>query len=141
MAPACGVSYAEATAEAETLERDGVAIRIASPATLIRMKDTPRPQDALDRAFLAGVVRERAPERKGSIHSSVGREARRHALELLGDMYWIPREKLRKYGAIQGRVPRPIDLAHARAPRRPRTSKRPGGVQAKGSPFWTPVYD
>jgi predicted nucleotidyltransferase len=60
MAHACGVSYSEAIGDAETLERDGVAIRIASPATLIRMKDTPRPQDALDRAFLEGVVRERA---------------------------------------------------------------------------------
>ena len=34
-------------------------IPIPSPATLIRMKDTPRPQDAIDRAFLEGVLRER----------------------------------------------------------------------------------
>jgi len=30
-----------------------------SPATLIRTKDTHRPQDALDRAFLEGVLRAR----------------------------------------------------------------------------------
>ena len=59
MGRACGVDFAEASADAETFERDGVAIRPASPLTLIRMKDTPRPQDALDRAFLEGVVRAR----------------------------------------------------------------------------------
>ena len=57
---ACGISYAEAVDDAETLERDGVSIRLASPATLIRTKDTHRPQHALDRAFLEGVLRERA---------------------------------------------------------------------------------
>jgi hypothetical protein len=59
MGRACGLSYAEAAADAETLERDGVSIPIASPRTLIRMKDTPRPQDAIDRAFLEGVLRAR----------------------------------------------------------------------------------
>jgi nucleotidyltransferase DUF2204 len=59
MGRACGVSYAEAAADQETIERDGVAIRVASPRTLIRLKDTPRPQDAIDRAFLEGVLRER----------------------------------------------------------------------------------
>jgi hypothetical protein len=39
---------------------EGVAIPIASPRTLIRLKDTPRPQDALDRAYLEGVLRARA---------------------------------------------------------------------------------
>lgn len=62
MGRACGVAYAEAVVDAEILERDGVAIRIASPRTLIRLKDTPRPQDALDRAFLAGVLRTRDAE-------------------------------------------------------------------------------
>lgn len=59
MGRACGVDFAEASADAETFERDGVAIRLASPLTLIRLKDTPRPQDAVDRAFLEGVVRAR----------------------------------------------------------------------------------
>jgi hypothetical protein len=60
MGRACGLSYAEAARDAETLEREGVRIPVASPATLIRTKDTPRPQDAIDRAFLEGVLRERA---------------------------------------------------------------------------------
>jgi len=59
MGRACGVAYAEAAQDAETLERHGVPIPVASPAMLIRLKDTPRPQDALDRAFLEGVLRER----------------------------------------------------------------------------------
>jgi len=60
MGRACGLSYAEAARDAETIEREGVQIPLASPATLIRTKDTHRPQDALDRAFLEGVLRERA---------------------------------------------------------------------------------
>ena len=59
MGRACGIGFAEAAADSETLERDGVAITVASPQTLIRLKDTPRPQDALDRAFLEGVLRAR----------------------------------------------------------------------------------
>jgi hypothetical protein len=59
MGRACGLSYREAAIDAETLERDGVAIRVASPRTLIRLKDTARPQDAIDRAFLKGVLRAR----------------------------------------------------------------------------------
>lgn len=64
MGRACGISYAEAVRDAETLEREGVSIKLASPATLIRTKDTHRPQDALDRAFLEGVLRERAEGRR-----------------------------------------------------------------------------
>jgi hypothetical protein len=60
MGRACGLDYTEAAQDAETLERGGVLIPLASPTTLIRTKDTPRPQDALDRAFLEGVLRERA---------------------------------------------------------------------------------
>ena len=60
MGRACGLSYSEAAHDAEAIERGGVAIPVASPSTLIRTKDTRRPQDALDRAFLEGVLRERA---------------------------------------------------------------------------------
>jgi hypothetical protein len=63
MGRACGLSHAEAARDAETLEREGVTIPVASPATLIRTKDTQRPQDAIDRAFLEGVLRERAGRR------------------------------------------------------------------------------
>ena len=50
MGRACGLSYADAVLDAETLERHGVRIPLASPATLIRAKDTRRPQDSIDRA-------------------------------------------------------------------------------------------
>lgn len=60
MGRACGVGYEEAARDAETLEREGVHIPIGSPRTLIRLKDTPRPEDAIDRAFLEGVIRARA---------------------------------------------------------------------------------
>ena len=63
MGRACGLSYAEAAADAEVLERDGVSIPVASPRTLIRLKNTPRPQDAIDRAFLEGVLRARTDNR------------------------------------------------------------------------------
>jgi hypothetical protein len=59
MGCACGLRYSDAAQDAETIERDGVAIPIASPSTLIRTKDTPRPQDAIDRAFLEGVLERR----------------------------------------------------------------------------------
>ena len=59
MGRACGIAYCEAIADAETREIDGVSIPIASPATLIRTKNTYRPQDAIDRAFLEGVLRAR----------------------------------------------------------------------------------
>lgn len=60
MGRACGVGYEEAARDLELLERQGVSIPVASPRTLIRLKDTPRPQDALDRAYLEGVLRARA---------------------------------------------------------------------------------
>ncbi len=63
MGRACGLSYAEAARDAEILERGGVRIPVASPAMLIRMKDTHRPQDAIDRSFLEGVLRERERNR------------------------------------------------------------------------------
>jgi hypothetical protein len=56
---ACGVDFAEASQDAEAFVREGVEIRVASPSTLIRLKQTARPQDALDRAFLEGVLRSR----------------------------------------------------------------------------------
>ena len=63
MGRACGLGYEEAARDAETIERDGVRIPVASPATLIRLKDTLRPQDAIDRAFLEGVIRGRGGNR------------------------------------------------------------------------------
>lgn len=59
MGRACGIGYDEAIADAEAREIAGVSVPIASPATLIRTKNTYRPQDAIDRAFLEGVIRDR----------------------------------------------------------------------------------
>lgn len=57
MGRACGLAYAEVARDAEYAEIEGVSIPIASPATLIRTKNTYRPQDAIDRAFLEGLAR------------------------------------------------------------------------------------
>lgn len=59
MGRACGLSYSDAVADAETRVIDGVPIPLASPATLIRTKDTFRPQDAIDRGFLHDLIRSR----------------------------------------------------------------------------------
>lgn len=52
MGKACGLSYADVIADAQTIMLDDVPVPVASPATLIRTKDTYRPQDAIDRDFL-----------------------------------------------------------------------------------------
>jgi hypothetical protein len=59
MGRACGLDYAAAAADAEEIDLGGVVVPVASPRTLIRTKDTARPQDAIDRAFLEGVLRSR----------------------------------------------------------------------------------
>jgi hypothetical protein len=59
MGRACGLTYADVAADAESHDFEGVAVPIASPATLIRTKQTLRPQDAIDRAFLEAVLRDR----------------------------------------------------------------------------------
>lgn len=59
MGRACGLDYAAATTDVEIRDIDGVAVPVASPATLIRTKNTYRPQDAIDREFLEGVLRDR----------------------------------------------------------------------------------
>jgi len=54
---ACGVTYAEAATDAETLELQGVGIPLVSKRTLIRTKDTVRPSDRADRQFLEALLR------------------------------------------------------------------------------------
>jgi hypothetical protein len=60
MGRACGLTYADVIADAETHQIGDVDVPIASPATLIRTKDTYRPQDAIDRAFLEALIKRRA---------------------------------------------------------------------------------
>ena len=63
MGRACGLSYTDVVQDAEVRTVEGVEIPIASPATLIRTKDTYRPQDAIDRRFLEDVIRTRTNTR------------------------------------------------------------------------------
>jgi hypothetical protein len=57
MALACGIDYREAASDSESLTIGGVVIPVASPATLIRTKDTVRPSDAADRRYLEELLR------------------------------------------------------------------------------------
>ena len=59
MGRACGLSYADVIADAEAREVAGTTLRVASPGTLIRTKDTYRPQDAIDRGWLERVIQDR----------------------------------------------------------------------------------
>jgi hypothetical protein len=52
MSKACGVTWKEASSDADVLKLDGVEIPIAGIATLIKTKQTVRPHDAADREFL-----------------------------------------------------------------------------------------
>ena len=63
MGRACGLTYADLVADVEPREIGGTTIPVASPAALIRTKDTYRPQDAIDRAYLEALLAER--QRKG----------------------------------------------------------------------------
>lgn len=56
MARACGLDYADASADAAVMTLDGVDIPVASPATLIRTKNTVRPSDAVDRQYLQALL-------------------------------------------------------------------------------------
>ena len=52
LSAACGVTWEQAHGSAELRDLDGVPVIVADPATLIRTKQTPRPSDAADRAWL-----------------------------------------------------------------------------------------
>ena len=59
---ACGISYEESVPEIEWREAEGVRIPFASARLLLRMKQTYRDKDALDRQFLAQEIeRKRTP--------------------------------------------------------------------------------
>jgi hypothetical protein len=57
MALACGIDYTNAAEDATAVTINGVTIPVASPATLIRTKNTPRPSDAADRRYLEELLR------------------------------------------------------------------------------------
>lgn len=59
MAAACGIDYAQAMAsDVETFQIEDVEIPVASKPLLIRMKDTIRPSDHSDVAFLRVLIEE-----------------------------------------------------------------------------------
>ena len=49
---ACGVTWSEAQSSAERIDLDGTPVVVADRQTLIRTKQTLRPSDAADRAWL-----------------------------------------------------------------------------------------
>ncbi|HWB29717.1 MAG TPA: nucleotidyl transferase AbiEii/AbiGii toxin family protein [Vicinamibacterales bacterium] len=59
MGRACGLAYSDVAGDIEIHMIDDVAVPVAGPATLIRTKDTVRPQDAIDRGFLERVLMDR----------------------------------------------------------------------------------
>jgi predicted nucleotidyltransferase len=52
LAAACGVTWSEAQASATRIDIEGTAVIVADRRTLIRTKQTLRPSDAADRAWL-----------------------------------------------------------------------------------------
>lgn len=52
LAAACGVTWSEAHPKAEQIDLDGTPVIVADKETLIRTKQTLRPSDAADRAWL-----------------------------------------------------------------------------------------
>ncbi|MBM3854528.1 MAG: nucleotidyl transferase AbiEii/AbiGii toxin family protein [Verrucomicrobia bacterium] len=59
MMSACGISYEEAVKDAERVVLDGVTIPFASAETLLKMKQTYRDKDEIDRVFLQRLIAER----------------------------------------------------------------------------------
>ena len=59
MGRACGLAYADVAADMEWLDLAGIRVPVASPRSLIRTKDTIRPQDAIDRSFLHELIEQR----------------------------------------------------------------------------------
>jgi hypothetical protein len=60
MLKTCGISYDEDAAGIETRAIDGVPIPFASVKLMLRLKQTPREKDALDRHFLEEKLRSQA---------------------------------------------------------------------------------
>jgi predicted nucleotidyltransferase len=63
MAAACGVDYASAVEDVETVTIGDVPIPVASVETLIRTKNTVRPSDAADRLYLQALLKTQRDER------------------------------------------------------------------------------
>ena len=62
MASACGIDFEAARAEIEYHDIEGVRIPFASARLLLRLKQTVREKDAIDRMFLERILREKNNE-------------------------------------------------------------------------------
>ena len=62
MGRACGLSYTDVAADMEWHDLAGVRVPVASPAALVKTKDTYRPQDAIDRSVLQQLLERRRGE-------------------------------------------------------------------------------
>jgi len=58
LAKACGVTWEEAKGSARTIDLEGTPVRVVDKRTLIRTKQTIRPSDAADRAWLEALLAE-----------------------------------------------------------------------------------
>jgi predicted nucleotidyltransferase len=58
MGRACGLTYVDVMADAESIEVGGVLIPLASKRALIKTKETIRPSDLADRQFLQTLIEE-----------------------------------------------------------------------------------
>lgn len=56
LSEACGVTFDDIEPECEELEVQGVRIRVPIPEALLRTKQTVRPKDAPDRAYLEALI-------------------------------------------------------------------------------------
>ena len=63
MAKACGVEYADAAKDNQTVTIGGVSIPVPSIQTLIRTKNTIRPSDAADRMYLVELLKATSTEK------------------------------------------------------------------------------
>jgi len=59
MTEACGVRYEDTVSGIETEVIDGVPIRFASAELMLKMKQSPREKDSIDRDFLEKLIRQR----------------------------------------------------------------------------------
>ncbi len=59
MTEACGVRYEDSTSGIETEVIDGVTIPFAGAELMLRMKQSPRERDSIDRDFLQQLIRTR----------------------------------------------------------------------------------
>jgi len=59
MTEACGVFYEDATNGIETEVVDGVPIPFAGAELMLRMKQSPREKDSMDRSFIEQLIRDR----------------------------------------------------------------------------------